>query len=182
MLAQEVAKKYARGLLLSVKDKGLIDLAHEQMSDLGSFLTADPTLLNFLVAPHVLDGHKLALVRDVFLGRLDRLFVEFLVVLVRKHRIGYLHEVIDEFIRFVEAEKGIARVTVITAVALTDAQRANLSARLVAKTNLTIQLEEKADQEIIGGMIVIMHNEIIDGSIRRGLDLIEEQLTKLRVH
>jgi len=33
----------------------------------------------------------------------------------------------------------------------------------------------------MGGMIVIMHNEIIDGSVRHGLDMIEEQLAKLKV-
>jgi F-type H+-transporting ATPase subunit delta len=182
MLAQEVAKKYANGLFLSVKEKSMIEPAYEQLQDLENFLKGDETLLNFLVAPHVLDEHKLALVRDVFTDRIDRLFVEFLIVLVRKHRVGYLHEIIDEFVRLVEAAKGIARVTAITAVPLDDAERARLAEKLAARTGLTIELEEKVDVEIIGGMIVILHNEIIDGSIRRGLELVEESLTKVRVH
>ncbi len=182
MLAQEVAKKYANGLFLSVKEKNQIDPAYEQLQDLESFLKGDATLLNFLVAPHVLDEHKLALVRKVFTDRIDRLFVEFIIVLVRKHRIGYLHEIIDEFVRLVEAANGVARVTAITAVSLKDTERVRLAERLAARTGLTIELEERVDPEIIGGMIVILHNEIIDGSIRRGLDLVEENLTKVRVH
>ena len=182
MLAQEVAKKYANGLFLSVVEKGKMDPAYEQLQDLEKFLSGDETLLNFLVAPHVLDEHKLALVRDVFTDRIDRLFVEFLVVLVRKHRVGYLHEIIDEFVRLVEAAKGIVRVTVITAVPLGDSERVKLAEKLVARTKLTIELEEKVDKDIIGGMIVILHNEIIDGSIRRGLDVVQETLTKVRVH
>ncbi|MEA3297595.1 MAG: ATP synthase F1 subunit delta [candidate division Zixibacteria bacterium] len=182
MIAQEVAKKYASGLFLSVKEKGAIDQAYDQLRDLESFLATDPTFMNFLVAPHVLDEHKLTLVRDVFTDRIDRLFVEFLIVLVRKHRIGYLHEIIDKFVRFVEYEKGIARVTVITAVSLTDSERQNLTARLATRTGHTIKLEEKTDTEIMAGMIIILHNKIIDGSVRRGLDLIEGQLTRIRVH
>ena len=182
MLAQEVAKKYANGLFLSVQEKGKIEPAYTQLRDLEKFLQGDDTLLNFLVAPHVLDEHKLALVRKVFTDRIDRLFVEFLIVLVRKHRVGYLHEIIDEFVRLVEAAKGIARVTAITAVPLNDAERARLAEKLAARTCLTIELEVKVDALIIGGMIVIFHNEIIDGSIRRGLDLVEEKLTKIRVH
>jgi len=40
---------------------------------------------------------------------------------------------------------------------------------------------KKVDPDILGGMIVILHNEIIDGSVRRGLDLLEEQLVKVKV-
>ncbi|MFH1687115.1 MAG: ATP synthase F1 subunit delta [bacterium] len=182
MLSQEVAKIYAQGLYLSVVDRGKTDLAYGQLQDLRGYLETDQTLLNFLVAPHVLDEHKLALVRDVFSDRVDRLFVEFLIVLVRKHRIGYLKGIIDEFVRLVEADKGIARVTVITALSLIEAERQRLTSKLASRTGLSIQLEEKVDPEIIGGMIVILHNEIIDGSIRHGLELIEERLTSLRVH
>ena len=99
MLAQEVAKKYAQALFLAAKGKGLIDKAYDQFGDLNRFLKTDDTLLNFLNAPQVLDEHKLKLVRDVFSERLDRLFVELLVVLVEKHQIAFLPEVIDEFTR-----------------------------------------------------------------------------------
>ncbi|MBW1792764.1 MAG: F0F1 ATP synthase subunit delta, partial [Deltaproteobacteria bacterium] len=181
MIAQEVARKYAQALFMAAKDKGVIDDAHVQFEDLKKLIEKDDTLLNFLNAPQVLDENKLELLRNVFSDRLHRLFVEFLVVLVDKHRMGYLHEIIDDFIRLVEAEKGVARVTVITAHPLTDEQRSDLRAKLIAKTNLKITLEEKVKPAIMGGMIVIMHNEIIDGSIRHGLDMIEEQLAKVKV-
>jgi F-type H+-transporting ATPase subunit delta len=181
MLAQEVAQKYAHALFLSAKEKGLIDKAYEQLSDLKNYLESDPTLLDFLKAPQVLDEHKQALVQKVFSSRLERLFVEFLLVLVQKHRIGFLPDVIDEFTRLVEAEKGIGRVTIITAVPLNEAERSELITNLAAKTGLKIELEEKIEPRIIGGSIVILHNEIIDGSVRRGLDLLEEQLEKVKV-
>ncbi len=181
MLAQEVARKYARGLFLAAKEKDLIDKAYEQFTDLKSYLDSDDTLLNFLKAPHVLDEHKLALVRDVFSERIDRLFVELLVVLVVKHRIGFLPDVIDEFTRLVEAEKGIGRATVLTALPLTESERVSLIDRLTAKTDLKIVLEEKIEPDVLGGMIVILHDEIIDGSVRRSLDLLNEQLAKVKV-
>ena len=181
MLVQEVARKYAQALFAAAKEKGLIDEAYEQFADLKAFLASDPSLLDFPKAPQVLEEQKLALVRDVFTERIERLLVEFLVVLVTKHRIPFLPEVIDEFTRLVEAEKGIGRATVITAVALDDAEKDDLVARLTAKTGLKIELEEKVGPDILGGMIVIVHNEIIDGSVRRGLDLLEEQLGKVKV-
>jgi len=181
MITQEVARKYAQALFMAAKGKGVIDEAHVELEGLKKIIESDDTLLNFLNAPQVLEEHKLELLRNVFSKRLHRLFVEFLIVLVDKHRISYLHDIIDDFIRLVEAEKGEARVTVITAHPLTDDQRSKLIAKLITKTSLKITLEEKIKPAIMGGMIVIIHNEIIDGSVRHGLDMIEEQLTKVKV-
>jgi F-type H+-transporting ATPase subunit delta len=130
----------------------------------------------------VLDEHKLNVVRDVFESRLKELFVEFLIVLVDKNRVNFLPEIIDELRRMIEAEKGVGRVTVISAIALNETERKGLSVKLAKKTGLKIILEEKIDNSIIAGMIIILHNEIIDGSTKHGLDLLEDQLSKVRVH
>ena len=66
-------------------------------------------------------------------------------------------------------------------LALAD-ERIKLKDKMQMKTNLEIILEEKVDPSIIGGMIIILHNEIIDGSVSHGLNAVEEQLAKVRVH
>ena len=182
MIAQEVAKKYARALFLSTQGRGLLDQAHDQFSGLKDALGDDRTLLNFLSSPRVDEDQKVGLVRTVFGGRMEELFVEFLTVLVRKRRAKYLPEVIDEFNRLVEFEKGIARVTVITAVPLVADEESKLIAKLRTKTTGTIELEKKVDPSILGGMIVILHDQIIDGSVRHGVNLIEDQLQGIKVH
>ena len=181
MLAQQVAKRYAGALFGATRNKELIDLGYEQMRELRTFVRRDRQLLNFLTAPQVLDEHKRELVRTVFGERLHRLFVEFLVVLVDKHRAAFLAEILDEFIELVEQAKNIGRAEAISAVRLTNDERKKLTERLEAKTGLSIRLTEKVDPQILGGMIVVMHNEIVDGSVRRGLELIEDQLMKVKV-
>lgn len=182
MIAQEVAKKYARALLLSVREKGLLDSTADQFLQLRQVVETDSSLLNFLTAPHIPEERKTGLVRDLFSGKIERLYVEFLLVLVDKHRINYLLEIIIEFDRLVKAEKGILMATAITAIAITDSERDKLITKLAAKSRMKIELEEKVDPSIIGGMIVILHNEIIDGSIRYGLQCARDSLTAVRVH
>jgi len=182
MLIWEVAKKYAQALFLSAKEKGLLDKLYEQLGDLRDLVEKDNSLLNFLAAPQVLEETKKSMVREVFSGRAEQLVVEFLVVLVDKKRAGFLVEIIDEFRRLVEAEQGLGRITVVTAVPLADGERKRLVEKMAAKTGLQIVLEEKVDASILGGMIVILYDEIIDGSVRHGLNLVKEQLDKVRVH
>jgi len=181
MIAQEVAKKYAHALLLAVKEKNLIDKADEQFEALREIIAKDKSFINFLTAPQVPESKKYDLVRNVFGGRLERLFVEFLIVLIDKHRIKHLAGIIDEFDRLLNAEKGILKATVISAVELDGKDYDELIPKLQKKTGLKIELEKKIDPSILGGMIIIMHDEIIDGSVRHGLDLIRDKLERIKV-
>ena len=182
MIAQEVARKYSTALFMSTRQRGLVNEAYEQFSDLKIAMEKDASLLRFLGSPKVEEDQKLQLLRSVFGVRMEQLFVEFLAVLVRKRRAMYLIEVIDEFNRQVEFEKGINRVTVITAVPITPEEETALVATLATKTGRKIELEKKVEAGIIGGMVVIMADEIIDGSVRYGLSRLEEQLQKIKVH
>jgi F-type H+-transporting ATPase subunit delta len=181
MLSQEVAQKYARALFLSVKQKNLLDQADEQFMALKTLLEKDHTLVNFLAAPQVTDEKKFALIKTVFESRLERPFLEFLLIVIEKRRINFLPAIVDEFDRLVKAAKGIAQVTVTTAVALTKSEELALNDKLVKKTGMKIELEKIIDPNILGGMIIVMHDQIIDGSIRHGLNQIEEQLGKVKV-
>ena len=182
MLVWEVAGKYAHALFLSAREKGLLSTIYEQMNDLELLIKKDRSLLTFLGSPQVLESAKKDLIRKVFDKRVERLLVEFLVVLVDKGRVAYLNEIIDEYARMVEAEQGVGRVTVVSAVRLTEDERTRLSRKMADKTGLKIVLEEKVDASIIGGLIVLLHDEIIDGSISHGLNSVQEQLGKVRVH
>jgi len=182
MIAQEVAQKYASALFMSARDRNLIDQAYDQFGSLARMFESDKSLLTFLSSPRISDEQKHTAIKNVFGLRLDALFVEFLSVLVRKRRARYLPEIIDELNRQVEYEKGITRVTVITAIPLEASEEQGLVPRLQAKSGGTVQLEKKVDPAIMGGMIVVLHDQIIDGSVRHELNLVEENLKKVKVH
>ena len=107
--------------------------------------------------------------------------------LADQERMAYNQRAVEQFQESAartqrEAEQGLGRITVVTAVPLADSERTRLIEKMAAKTGLRIVLEEKIDESILGGMIVILYDEIIDGSVRHGLDLVKEQLDKVRVH
>ncbi|MBI5266953.1 MAG: F0F1 ATP synthase subunit delta [candidate division Zixibacteria bacterium] len=181
MIAQQVAQKYARALFMAAKGRNLIDKAYDQFEVLRQVIRKDRALLDFLTAPHVTDQQKLELVNKVFGTRLEKLFLEFLLVLMDKHRVQHLPDIIDAFERLVETEKGIVRASVVTAIPLSGDEERNVTARLESRTGKKVKLEKKVDPAILGGMIVIIDDEIIDGSVRHGLKQMREQLGKVKV-
>jgi F-type H+-transporting ATPase subunit delta len=182
MIAQQVAKKYSTALFLSAGRRGLLDEAYYQFTDLKTVLRTNTALLKFLSSPKIAEEHKLDLLRRVFGERMQQLFLEFLFVLVRKRRAMYLVDVIEAFDRMVETHKGIVRATATTAVPLSGDEAERLVGRLSTKTGKKIELERKIDPRLIGGMVVLVGDEIIDGSVRYGLVKLEEQLNHIKVH
>jgi len=182
MIVQEVAKKYAHALFLSVKDRGLIDKAYDQLESLHDLVVGDRTLLNFVGSPRISGDEKAAFIRKVFAERLDVLFVEFMLVLVRKRRAAYLPEILDEFIRLVQHHKGINRVTVITAIPMDAKEEQNLTGQLAGKLGGTIELEKKIDAGLLGGAVIVTHDKIVDGSVRHELEELRDELHKLKVY
>ncbi|MEW5923987.1 MAG: ATP synthase F1 subunit delta [Candidatus Zixiibacteriota bacterium] len=182
MLAQQVAKKYSTALFELARERNLLDTAWEQFDALAGYLKKDRTLLDFMEAPQVSDEKKLALIEKAFANRLDKPFYDFLLVLVDKRRFKFIPDIIEHFDNLVREEKSIARAICISAVPLTDAERNKLVQNLQKKTSLKIELEEKVDKTILGGMVVMLRNQIIDGSIRHSLDLLRNRLLKVKVH
>jgi len=182
MLAQQVAKKYAGALLELAKEHKILDKAWEQYKAIADFLKKDDTFLDFMAAPQVPDEAKDELIGKAFSTRLEKPLFNFMLFLARKRRITFLPEIVEEFDRLVKAEKGIARATCITTAKISDAERRRLIEKLAQKTSLKIELDEKIDKNIIGGIIVILHNQIIDGSLRYSLEQLRNRLMKVRVH
>jgi len=181
MIEREVAKRYANALYLAGKEKDIVPEIYEQLVQLDIIADSEKAFLEFLKSPLIREIDKMSFVDAVLKKRVHAIVVQFLNVLLEKRRIKYLREIIDEFNRLVEAERGLGRATVISAAKLTDAERKNLIGKLSEKLKLKIKLEEEIDPGILGGVIIFTHDQIIDGSVRHGLDVLEQDLNKVRV-
>ncbi len=182
MFAQQVAKKYSTALFELAREKNLIDTAWDQFNALAEYLKKDKTFLNFMAAPQVSEQKKYAVVEKAFSERLDKPFYDFMLVLISKRRINFLPDIIEYLDHLVRTEKSLAKATCISAMPITDVERRKVIEKLQQKTSLKIELEEKIDKSIVGGMIIMLHNQIIDGSIRHGLDELKNRLMKVKVH
>jgi len=182
MLAEQVAKKYGQALFELAGEKGLIDQAWDQFNVLAEYMKKDKTLLDFMDAPQIPDENKLTVIEHAFAGRLEKPFYDFILFLADKHRIKYLPDIIKYFDELVRRDKGIVQATCITTFPISEQERKKLVEQLEKKTSLKIELKERIDKRIIGGMVVLVGGRIIDGSIRQSLDILKSRLMKVKVH
>jgi len=177
-----VARKYALALFNAAKQRGDLDAVSADLMSLRDLYQADPRFRNFLLAPDVTDDRKQQFVAAVLGGKLKPLSREFLGLLLTKGRFSMLEAAASHFEQLVEAERGIVRVRATTAVALTDANRTQLTASLMALTGHKVLLAEDVDPRILGGVVVHVGGKIIDGSVKAALAELRESLLSAPLH
>lgn len=182
MLAQQVARKYATALFSLAREKAILEQVSEEFKDLKQLLDGHPQLMHFLTAPQILEDDKQKAVRQIFSERVSSGFLQFLLLMVSKHRVQHLGVTADYFEGLVREEKGILKAKVITAVPLSEELRFGLKERLERLSGKLIVLHPEVDERIIGGIIVILKDQIIDMSIRFQLDKLRDELLAVKVY
>ncbi len=124
---------------------------------------------------------KVRIIEQTLKGRVSKLVVDLLLLLVEKKRFMFIDEIMEAYRYLYEKEKGIVEVRTITAIPLEDKLKDELIRKLEAQTKKTIRIKPEVDPDIIGGMILVMEDHIIDGSIRFKLEQLKRRLGESRV-
>jgi F-type H+-transporting ATPase subunit delta len=181
MRNRAVASRYARALLESAEQAGVLGAVAESFDDVMKIVDDKPELLRFLSGPHVAEDKKLDLLRTVFGDRIEKTLSLFFRLLVEKQRMDSLVEIHVEFQEQVEIRQGLLRALVTTAVPLPEDLEIQLKEKLSALTGKQIVLRKNVDPAVQGGACVTMGDQVIDGTIRTNLTRLRAQLSQADV-
>lgn len=177
-----VAHNYAKALLQVVKKDGMdLDGALQESQTLRQLLIDQPKLKIFLEGPQFREEDKEKLVSNLFLNQLNEIFYHFLLLLMRRNRIEYLPDALQEFENMAEADKGIVPGVVITAIPLSPAEQIHIQRKLEDFCNQRFLFRFLVDPGIIGGVKVKYGDILIDTSIATYLGDLRIRLQSIRL-
>jgi F-type H+-transporting ATPase subunit delta len=181
MRDRKVATRYAGALLASARQAGVLDGVAESYAAVLDVVAGNGQLITFMDSPQVATQEKKDLLQNVFGDHVEPVLLHFFNLLIDKKRIESLRDIGEEFAAQVEAERGVMRAKVVTAVALDEELSGKLQTKLAGLTGKQIILEKKVDPAVIGGVRVTMQDKILDGTVRTNLDLLRKKLEKAPV-
>jgi len=110
------------------------------------------------------------------LADLPQPVVAFVYSLVNTGNLNELDTIVDEFESLATRRSQYLLAHVRSAVALTADERAKLERTLVQRFGATVEAEYDIDPALLGGVVVRVGDEVIDGSLAGKLAALREQL------
>jgi F-type H+-transporting ATPase subunit delta len=176
--AEVGARIYAEALASAAEEKGLIDRVGEELAALAKG-GAGPDVAAFFGSSAVRREQKAAKIEAAFRGRATDLFVDFLLVLLRRNRLHLVRAVEREYVGILDRRGSRVRVTLTTAA---DPDPKDLEAwRLRLKPILRGRepvLRQRTDPSLIAGMVIQTGDWVADGSAKRVLKELRERLAR----
>lgn len=165
----EISKEYAEALFELGVENGLENEFLEDLNVIRDSIEENRDFLTFLSSPGI-PMEKRTTALDVALGESVREYVLSMVkLLCEKGRISLLDECINEYNALLQIKNMKAEAVVTSAVELTEDEKSAIKAKLEKLYNKTIELNEKIDPSILGGIIIELDGNRIDGSLRNKL-------------
>lgn len=181
MIAGEVASRYARALFNLASSKAELE---SRQSDLEVFVEAlkkNPRLRTFLSAPQIKREEKREVLRTILAGKTDEKFLDFLYFVLEKGRMNFLEEISREYHHRVKESLGILETSLITAVPAEPKLKERLREKLERAYEKKIEMKEKIDPQLVGGVVLVLGNQVMDWSVRDRLLSLKESLLEVRV-
>lgn len=181
MTSTAVVNRYASALVDVVVSAGAgIDaaLAIQQLRLFETAIRSSPDLRTVLASPAVSIARKRLVIRRIAQAlQVERIILNFLLVLNDHRRAAALSEVIDSFDLLLDERRGFKRAEVVSAYELTAEQRDTLSAELAALAGSQVRMRFAVDPELIGGVTARLGSRVYDGSVRGRLAVLRQRLT-----
>ena len=168
-----VARTYAEALLdlASRDDAGADYLAY--LDEVVDVIRSEPGFRAFLQTPAISLDEKKAAIREAFGGRYPEPFVRFLLVVLEKRRQTLLPEIESAYRDMLDVRSGRVRASVTLSIEPDEALREQIAAALSRVLDAEVV---PVDDSIIGGMVVRVGDRVLDGSLRRSLQVLRREL------
>ena len=169
---------YARALFEMAQAEGVVSRVEEELFRLRELLKANPELFQFLKDPNIKPEGKRQALAELFQGRVHPLVLSTLISLSDQDRAGRVLHVIEDFSTIAAGARQTITGEVTVVVTLDDATLGRMATELSRITGKNVKLLQKIDPAILGGAIITVGEQIIDGSLRRKLDQLKDKLAQ----
>jgi F-type H+-transporting ATPase subunit delta len=171
------ARRYAEAAFDIGRSDGTLDAWERDLRVLRDLL-GDPDLRALVEHPAVAYADKERVVRRVA-GQTTPEATNLVLLMVRRGRPGAIGPMVDHFAELLRRHRGISLAEVRTALPLEEGQRTAVLERLHEITGDEIEINERVDEALIGGITVRIGDRLYDASVRNRLERLRARLTAI---
>jgi F-type H+-transporting ATPase subunit delta len=177
MASSVYAKRYAQAAFEMAQEKQELNVWQADLRKVAG-LARDEAVFSLLDNREVAFEEKAKTLAER-LGDVHPEVMKMVSMLVAKGRLAMMDDISDEYQQLMDGHRGVegvATAEVTTAVPLDEAERLKIAQRITGIIGRPVVLKPIVDPAVIGGMIIRVGDQLIDGSVRSRLATLKRDL------
>lgn len=175
----QVANRYAEAIFELAEEENKTTEIFSELEQIAKTISENANLYDALRSPFVSRDDKKSIVDKVFYDGFSSYTKNLIKVLIDNGRTTEFASIVDSFKNMLNDKEKVAEGVVITAIPLSNEKISELEIKISARYNRSVKLVNKIDESILGGVLVRIGNEEIDGTVKARLDGLKEQLSQV---
>ena len=174
-----VADRYAQALFEVGEETQTTSELYKELSELLEIFNENKDLYSFLKSPLISSEDKKNVIQNIFEDQLSVNMNNFLKIVIDKDRISTIEHIKNSYKSLLNDKNNILEGTAITVVKLTEKEIKDLENNLSKRYNKNVTLNNIVDETILGGVLVKLGNEEIDGTVKTRLSKMKKNLSQV---
>ena len=178
MSESRAALRYAKAALETAVDAKATKAVEADMQTVLETLKGSPELSEVLGSPVVSGDQKKEVLLSIF-GKTHEISQRLFGLLTNNKRVGLLGEVASKYIYLNDLTKGEKVAEITTAVPLTSELEKQILDRVTKLTGTKVILENKIDEDVVGGFILRIGDLQLNASIANQLNNLKREFVNI---
>lgn len=170
---------YAQALLEVAEAEDVLEEIEDELFRFAKTVEGDAKLRDALTDIALPQERKRALLADLLGERANPHTFNLLAFIVEQGRARELGPIVEELVRLAAERRAHAVAEVRSAIPLDEDQRNRLAEALSKATGKRVEVKVLVDPSVVGGIVARVGDRVLDGSIRRRLELARERLSEV---
>jgi F-type H+-transporting ATPase subunit delta len=178
MASQGLVHGYAEALFRVLQAEGELDKVENELYHFGKTLESNHELRQALSDQAVPRDKRVQVVEDLIGNKASPHTIGLITFIVAQGRARQLPQILDELSDLAAEARQHVVAEVRSAVSLDEKQRDQLAVALSKATGKNVEVKVVVDPSVIGGVVAKVGDTVIDGSVKRRLDQLKEQVRR----
>ena len=178
MATNELVRGYAEALFNVVRAEGELDTVEDELFRFGKIVDSNYELKRALEDRSVDRAQRVKLLEELLSEKVSPHTLGLLTFIVTQGRARQLPQILEEVSSLAAEARNSVVAEVRSAVTLDERQREELAGALAGATGKNVELKVIVDPSVIGGVVAKVGDTVIDGTVRRRLEQLKEQVRR----
>ncbi len=173
---QGIAGAYAEAVLDLAAKNQEEETVLKELQLINVVFASDKDMQIVINHPAIRANQKKEVLKTVFSGKISILTDNLINLLADKRRLDLLPFIESGYRELLNQRKNIVSATLTCSEPMADNNVANIKAQLTEHLGKRLELEVKVDPSLIGGVVLRLGDQVIDGSLKGRLKALEKSL------